>query len=297
MINERELLLQSLPPGEADWAEFEARFLHKLPDCPLTADLIEVAQGVADPATARRVQEHLPACRFCGSWFHAFRGGLQELGGLEPGSGPPGGSLPDVFSDRPDSPQPSAPQASRPAAPARPGPPPPREFSSVVLTGFATLFLAGQTQKAFQLLRPYLPDILEAVGLDASLAGRLRQFLRERAEKEPRRPPALFPDWLREFARQTLRLEDLPVHPPAGDWEPVLVRGALRSVQEASPELEVREFLQAALDRGVESPEGLELVRDLEERYLHSIPDNVCHDLIKKVRRVRRTVSPLFGLN
>jgi hypothetical protein len=165
-----------------------------------------------------------------------------------------------------------------------------------VLTGFATLFLAGQTQKALRLLEPYLPDVLEAVGLDPALAARLREFIGERARSQRGQPP-LLPDWLREFAREALHYEDLPARPPEEDWEPVLVRGALRSVQEASPEPEVREFLQAALDRGVESAEGLELVRDLEDRYLRSIPDNVCHDLIKRIRRVQRTVSPLFGAN
>src|SRR5262245_20115110 len=78
MTDERELLLSSLPPAEADWAEFEARFLGKKPDCPLTADLIELAQGEAAPDAAARLREHLKGCDYCRGWAEAYRQGWDE---------------------------------------------------------------------------------------------------------------------------------------------------------------------------------------------------------------------------
>src|SRR4051812_38913820 len=78
MIGERELLTRSLPPEGPGWAEFEARFLGKKAGCPLTADLIELAQGQGAADTAVRLRRHFEECASCKNWFTAYRTGYEE---------------------------------------------------------------------------------------------------------------------------------------------------------------------------------------------------------------------------
>src|SRR5262249_36156756 len=159
-------------------------------------------------------------------------------------------------------------------------------LSSVVLSGFFTRLLAGRTQEALQILRPYLPDVLEAVGLDPALAERLWQFLLQRIENDPHGPAALLPDWLRDFAREALRCDALPRHPGPDEWEPVLTRCALRNVLTSSEEPhEVRRFLQTALDHGVDSAGGLDLFRLSTGSGSVAVSAVECRRLIRKVRR------------
>jgi hypothetical protein len=305
MIGERELLTRSLPPEGPGWAEFEARFLGKKAGCPLTADLIELAQGQAPADTAARLHSHFAECESCKNWFAAYRAGYENPAASTL-TDVPSGSLLDVFS-APPRPRPAPPvSAPPPKAEARPSAPPGKAtsgpsgregFSSVVLTGIFTMYVAGRTQEALQRLRPYLPDLLEAVGLDPALHDRLWQFIGQRLDKEPDQPP-LFPDWLQDFARETLSLDELPCRPSAGEWDPVLTRGALRTVQASADEPEeVRQFLQEALVHGVESAEGLDLVRLSAAPFRTGISEVECRRLIRKVRKEQHRVSRLFGMN
>jgi len=89
----------------------------------------------------------------------------------------------------------------------------------------------------------------------------LWQFIRQRLADEPSRPP-LFPNWLDDLPARRLLSMKVPCRPPAGEWDSVMTRGALRTVQASPEEPEaVRRFLQEALTHGVDSAEGLDLVR------------------------------------
>jgi hypothetical protein len=296
MTSERDLLLYSLPPeGGADWDEFEAAFLGKKADCPPTADLIEAALG--QPPESLRV--HLAACDACRAWFDAYRRGLEEAGG-EPEPGAPRGSLLEAFADgfetREASPLPPA-LAPTEAAPAAAGFASPSESGSIVLTGIFTMLLEGRTEEALQLLRPYLPDVLEAVGLDPSLADRLWGFIRQRLRGEPRSSPGSGPQWLREFARESLQFDDLPYRPNPDDWKPVIARCALRTVGNSPEEPEeVRRFLQAAIEHGVANSANLGLFRSAHPSRA-GISEEECRWVMKKVRAKEKRVSRLFGLN
>ncbi len=101
-------------------------------------------------------------------------------------------------------------------------------LSSVVLTDIHTLIGVGRIQEALQLLHPYLPDVLEAVGLDQTLVDRLTQFLIERCSVEPRQIPASLPEWLQSFAREKLLFDSLPHQPTPEDWTTLVGHCALR---------------------------------------------------------------------
>jgi hypothetical protein len=308
MTAERELLLFSLPPRDADWPAFEANFLGKRPDCPLTADLIEFAQGESGPDAAARVNQHLAGCDYCKRWVDAYKAGWEEPAEAEEPAAP-GGSLLEAFSfgsQERHEPGPAPSPRPAPVAPAkaRPEPPDPgglhsEGLSSVVLTGFFTVLRAGRTQEACAMLRPYLPDILETAGLDPALADRLWQFLLQRLKEQgPHLPPSLFPGLLHDFAREALRFDALPCQPEPSDWQPVLARCALRAVQASPKEPEpVRRFLQAALESGVEAPEGLNLFWMTAAPKRAGISEVECRRLITVVRGEQRRVSRLFGLN
>lgn len=277
MVTERDLLRACLTPEAAGWAEFEKELLARTADCFPTGELIEFAEGTVGAGTATRIRLHLPGCPHCSSWVSAYRDALssEETEILVPS---PSGSLMEAF-------------ASRHVNPPRTG-----GLSNMVLTGFATMFLAGRTREALDLLQPHLPDILEAVGLDPALSDRLRKFIRDRVERDEKLASSPFPQLLRTFAREELQRQALD-EPASEDWQPVLVRGAFRTVQSAATEGPVRDFLQTALDRGLSEPAGLELLRLEEDVYANAISAQTCRDLINKVSKHQDRLSRLFGLN
>ncbi len=301
MTSERDLLWYSLPPsGNAAWEEFEAGFRAKKPDCPLTADLIEFAQGRADAPTAARVQEHVPGCDACRAWLEAYERGWEEgEKGEEDNSPAPRGSLLEVFAAGFGAQQPPAPANPPPAVAAPPAASGAavEEPNSVVLTGIFTMLLAGRTEEALKLLKPYLPDVLAAVGLDPGLAGRLWDFLLQRLRERPRAAQAPAPEWVRDFARETLNFDDLPYRPRPEDWKPVIARCALRNVQTSPEESEdVRLLLQAAIERGVTNPSYLDFLR-LSGGPPGAVSGEECRRVIRKVSREEKRVARLFGLN
>lgn len=309
MISERDLLLHSLPPDEAEWAQFEAEFLGKGPECLLAGDLMALAQGQASSELASGMQPHLDRCAYCKSWFDAFKP-IQEKSAPDAAPDPAGSG--GVRTDRlAGAPRPQ-PASSVPASGLRPPPggrlkglsrvlPAPRPaegMSSIVLTGIFTLLLAGRTQEALNYLRPYLPEVLEALGLDPLLADCLWQYILDRAQQQPVHSPALFPGWLRDFARDTSPGDSPSRLPEAFNLKPVVARCALRAVQASSEEPpEVRQFLQAALDRGVQSDAELELFNLSGRTEGPWISDPACRRVIQKVRGEQRRVAPLFGIN
>src|SRR6266566_2303477 len=79
MSDEREMLAASLPPkDDVAWAEFEAKVLQKRQDCPLTGELIELAQGQTVPPAADNLHEHLVGCDYCRTCFEAYQHALGE---------------------------------------------------------------------------------------------------------------------------------------------------------------------------------------------------------------------------
>lgn len=277
MISERDLLLQSVPPDDAGWAAYEATFLGKSSECLLDADLIALAQGQVVPAPAAGLQLHLDRCAYCKSQLDTYKDGRGQ--GV-PNATPVAAALPQKL--------------SRP----RPAPRPTEGMSSVVLTGIFTLLLQGRTQEALSYLRPYLPEVLEALGLKPGLADRLWQYILDRAQQQPGHSPALFPGWLQDFTREALPDTGCSSLPASFDLQPVVARCALRAVQ-ASPEEppEVRQFLQAALERGVRSDAELELFNLSGRAEGPWISDPACRRVIQKVRGEQRRVAPLFGIN
>ncbi len=265
MTSERDLLRCSLPPeGDAAWEQFRAGFPPRNSDCPLTADLIECALGQADA----RVQQHVSGCDACRRLLEGFRRCEADEGNS---SAPPE----------------PLPEAQRTA----------EEPNSVVLTGIFTMLLAGRTEEALKLLRPYLPDVLAAVGLDPGLAGRLWEFLLQRLRERPRAAQAPAPEWVRDFARETLNCEDLPRKPRPEDWKPVITRCAFRNVQTSAGESEdVRRLLQTAIERGVTNPSSLDLLR-LTGGFPGAVSGEECRRVIRKVASEEKRVARLFGLN
>ncbi|HEY7310984.1 MAG TPA: hypothetical protein VH643_16590 [Gemmataceae bacterium] len=57
---------------DADWQELEAELSAKGPDCPLTADLLDLALNWGQGSDAQRVREHLDSgCAYCRGRFEA----------------------------------------------------------------------------------------------------------------------------------------------------------------------------------------------------------------------------------
>jgi hypothetical protein len=305
MTTERNQLFLSLPFADPNGEEFEAHFLGKTPACPLTADLIALAQGQADAEVAARVRPHLGICAYCSRWFKAYTEGWEETTDDSPPNSSPQASLLDLFSagsrgrgQPAEAPLREAPeeQTSTRALPPR-ATPPSDGPSSVVLTGIFTMLLAGRTEEALQRLRPYLPEILKALRLDPLLADRLWEFILDRLQQRPARAP-LSPGWLREFAQGTLPAAAVACLPESVDLDPVLARGAIRAVQ-TSPEepAAVRDFLGAALEKGVQSPLELDLFRLSGDAAASRISDVECRFLIKKIRKEQNRVARLFVMN
>jgi DNA-binding transcriptional regulator LsrR (DeoR family) len=83
MSDEREILACSLPPEEGSAAaEFEKKLLPKQPGCPLTADLILLAEGKAAPDMTRHLEGHLEECAACLASFQGFQRVLEPQGAL-----------------------------------------------------------------------------------------------------------------------------------------------------------------------------------------------------------------------
>lgn len=288
MTTERDLLLDSLPPEEGPaWKEFEAAFLGKAPGCPPTTDLIELAQGQANATAAARLRQHTAGCARCRSWLEAYHRGWEEDDEAPPRAQE--AALLETFATGLGA---SSLASAAPAAPsADQGP------NSVVLTGIFTMLLAGRTEEALGLLRPYLPDVLEAVGLGPGLAGQFWEFLLDRLHHQPRAAHASCPDWLRAFAHEKLGYDELPCEPRPEDWRPVIARCALRKVQAGPEETEeVRRLLQMAIDRGVTNPSYLDVLRR-SAIPAGAVSGEECRRIIRKVSREEKRVARLFGLN
>jgi len=319
MLNERDLLWQSLPPvGDAEWADYEKTFLGKTAECPPTAELICYAENRGlEPAAAGKIRQHLPGCRFCSLWVESYRQGLEEDEADLTSSPPRPGSLLDVYcshDERVESgpsscpPPPLPPQAKKTSSSSsttatattvtkKKQQQQQDHNSSMVLTGFATLIKVGRMSQALEMLHPHLPDILEAVGLDPDLAGQLREFIQSQLEDDPNRASSPISDWLQSFAREELRHPELLRNPEPEEWRPWLARGAFERVKADSSEPAVQEFLQEALNRQMDSPEGLELLRAEDREYEVKIPAHVCRELIRKVRQQQGWMSRAIGLN
>jgi hypothetical protein len=272
MTSEIALLADSLLPEDPRWEEFDRAVPTKGVDCPLTVELIEFAQGRCDALTADRVERHRRECRYCRLCLDVF---LKQL--------PPASSTPQGET--------RAGGLSATAGNESDG-----EMSSLVLTGFATMFMAGRTHEALELLQPILPDILQAVGLEPDLCDQLRQFVRQRLEESTRRAPPPFPSLLRDFARERLE-RDVEMPRNAEALRPIFVRGALRAVHADTRDPAIQAFLQDAIDRGMISAEGLDLLRLEEETYATQIQARDSRRLINRVSKHERRLAELFGVN
>jgi hypothetical protein len=127
---------------------------------------------------------------------------------------------------------------------------------------FTDLKLSGNWAGLEDRLRPYVPEVLEHVGLDAALAEPLLRFILKEApdiKQQARRVRDLMPGWVEEFAR-TQKVGGLKAPLRREDWEALIERGAVRRVlREADPQEPdwARQFRELALGGGVCSQEGL----------------------------------------
>lgn len=79
MSNEREVLASSLPPEDGSpAAAFEKGLTRKGPGCPLTADLILLAERKVSPDVAVQLEEHLEQCDACRASFTGFFRALEQ---------------------------------------------------------------------------------------------------------------------------------------------------------------------------------------------------------------------------
>jgi hypothetical protein len=304
MNKELEMLVESMPPAgddEAAWAEFEAALLGKRPDCPFSADLIELALGQADPASAAKLHQHLEGCTYCRTCFEAYQQAAEP--DSEPTAPATEGSFLEQFSVGLTATEllPNGPEESKPveAAPPRQQPEPSAEGAP---SGMTTLMDAGRWQELTDHLRPYLPAVLQTVGLDTTLADRLLMFIGQTARtsaKQGRRFRDLLPDWLAAFA-QTCGLKELPRPLRREDWESIIERSALRLVLEEEPAGEpdwAREFRRLARQEAAGSREDLLRIR-LPEKYAQASALPVFRrQLLFRVQQEREKAAQLLELN
>jgi hypothetical protein len=289
MSNELDMLLASAPPRDAaDFAGFEARFLNRQPGCLSTGDIIRLSLGQADPRMAEDGQSHLKTCDTCRAIHDAYKLGLDEEESL-----PAGGSLLDEFSAKGERMTDLVPVPS--PAPPLAGPSHASGSQSISLTNIGALLLGGRWEEALALLRPCLPEFLEAVGLDPLQSEGFFQFLHERLASGRGLPSSGLPGWLEDFARTELALRALPRRLAPLEWETIRHRCALLTLRESSGEpAATRDFLTRALNQGVRSCEQLDLIRLRDPSAQSRISDVECRDLIKRGRKQSKRFAPLF---
>jgi hypothetical protein len=253
-VSERELLIESLPPG-ADlqrWAELEARVLRRSPDCPPLVTLIELGRGLLPAVRVGEVKRHVDSCRACGAWYQGF---------TRPPDHPRAASVQGLREQ-------SAPPPAEEEAPP-PAPPPGSWERQPVPTPsgtFSSLFMRLGPRELIEVLRPQLGDLLADVGFAPNLDEAFRQFVLGRLDQDASFASAGIPEWLERFAREELGLRSLPCRLSPEDWDSVFLRCALRYLALHPPsdlqkeesirkeETEgARSFYGKALDSGVSS--------------------------------------------
>ena len=276
MTNERELLWESLPPDEPEFAGYLETFLGRAKGCPSTADLMDYSLGQAGAERAAEVKGHLPNCRSCDRWVGAFRKGLHPMETTPP---PRSGSLLDGF--------------SRPGTPKEP---PLSKPDSLVLTGVGSMISQGRIQDALKSLEPILPAILALVGLEPALCDRLREFIRERLEADPKDASPRIPAVVKAFGESLKR--DLEVPSDLDDWRPILFRGAVSNVLQRCENPTDRAFLQTALDRGFSDTTSFDLVRlEQEQSATRTVSPVGSRRLMLVVDKQQASLAPLFESN
>jgi DNA-binding transcriptional regulator LsrR (DeoR family) len=194
MSSEREILACSLPPEEGSTAaEFEKRLPRKGPDCPLSAELIRLAEGKSAPEVAARVNDHLQGCEACRLAFQGFQRALAVRSWAAAAAFPGTGAAPPA-----------------PDPPVRTSP----EWDAVV-SRVADLFARGVSAAQLAEQTGQAPQTIVAALCAANQRGKLDTF----RPPEPSPRPALSPEWgqpkglgdlLRERCR---RLRNLTVFP------------------------------------------------------------------------------------
>jgi hypothetical protein len=170
---------------------------------------------------------------------------------------------------------------------------------------FTNLAVGGRWPELADRLRPYLPEVLQAVGLDVALAGPLLKFIQEQARSttlQGRHFRQLLPVWLNEFAAAHGKEMARPLRQE--EWEailrPIVERTASRIILEEEPAGQpswAREFRRIALERRAGSLQDLLLIELPEESVPALALGSFRRDLATRIDRKRETALRLFELN
>jgi hypothetical protein len=88
----------SLEGHRAAWQELESGLPARGADCPLTADLLDLALGQADPKVSERLRGHLAGCDYCRGRFEAQQRAVQRFRAPQAGS-PTSSAYSDVVAE------------------------------------------------------------------------------------------------------------------------------------------------------------------------------------------------------
>jgi DNA-directed RNA polymerase specialized sigma24 family protein len=157
--------------------------------------------------------------------------------------------------------------------------------------------LLERFEEMLQHLRPLLPEVLRQVGLPLHHADDLFQFFFDQLRRGGQQP-MLLPDFLQLFAREVLHLAELPCSPPDNGWEAFVFSSALRRVRTWQSEGDpVHHLLDTALQRGAKSLAELERIREQEAASGRTLSALDARNVLLEVRKERKRLAPLFGLD
>jgi hypothetical protein len=168
--------------------------------------------------------------------------------------------------------------------------------------GFTTLARAGHLGDLEDRLRPWLPFLLRRVGLadnlDDALARQFLAYLRTRIEEvQQRRFRDLLPGWLRDFARQQNRSDQLQgdrLYPTPAELEADAIERVLRHAGERESAW-AKAFRESALRAQVKTGRELLSFEPAEAADIHALP-NYRRDLFREARQAHGEGLEVFEL-
>jgi hypothetical protein len=235
MPNERELWVEEvrarLREGRGP-AAGRPKYPAPRPDCPAPTDLMDVALGRAPSPVVNLVNEHLPGCGYCRTCVAAYQNSLRNE--------EPTAAVPELV--------PAGPEGRL------------DELRDAVPVGYTEFAQSGERwPELADGLRPWLPYLLECVGLGPSYTDAMLRHVEQRIPiRADQRLSLLLPGWLVDFARAVRPTGAAP--PRVTIDRPLVERLALRRVLEPAGADETpaqRRFREAARAQGLESIDDL----------------------------------------
>jgi hypothetical protein len=89
----------SLEGRRADWQELESGLPTRGAHCPLTADLLDLALGQADPKVGKSLKDHLAGCDYCRGRFGAQERAVQRFRASHAGAASNSSAYSDVVAE------------------------------------------------------------------------------------------------------------------------------------------------------------------------------------------------------